>query len=105
MSQPFLPQGVQSLDCVEGAMALEEGQGCTELQSFCSECALSPRAEASSVRLFGAGGFPVRLFGQCLSCSSEFVAVQVGVITARPLSNVYDPNAELRRYWVHLVGR
>ena len=86
MSQPFLPQGVQSLDCVEGAMALEEGQGCTVLQSFCSECALSPRAEAPSVRLFGAGGFPVRLFGQCLSCSSEFVRATRADLGARSLT-------------------
>ena len=85
-------------------MALEESEGCTVVHSFCSECALSPRAQAPSVRLVGRGGFPVRLFGHCVSCSSEFVAVQGGVITARPLSNVYDPNAELRRYRVYLVG-
>ena len=66
-------------------MALGDGQGCTVVHSFCSECALSPRAEAPFVRLFGRGGFPVRLFWQCVSCSSEFVAVQGGAITAWPL--------------------
>ena len=71
--------------------------GRTVLQSFCSECVLSPRAGPAPVQLCGPGGFPGLLFGQCANCSWEFVAVRIGTISARPLSYVYNPNDELRK--------
>ena len=76
-------------------MARSDGR--TMLQSWCSECALSPRGGAAPVQLSGPGGFPAFLFGQCTNCSWEFVAVQGGPISARPLCYVYNPADELRK--------
>ena len=84
-------------------MALRRCEGRTVLHSFCSECALSPRACGASVVLWGPPGFPFYLFGRCPDCSEEFVAVQEGPIVARPLCLVYEPSAELRSYRVYLL--
>ena len=75
-------------------MAEKECEGRTVLQTDCSECALSPRAPRASVLLCGPSGFPSHLFGCCPNCAVEFVAVQAGPVTARPLSLVYDPHPE-----------
>ena len=83
---------------------MAESEGRTVLRTFCSECALSPRAPRASVELVGGGGFPVHLSGCCPQCSEELVAVQTGPVTARPLALVYDPDAELRSYRVYSVS-
>ena len=44
---------------------MAESEGRTVLRTFCSECALSPRAPRASVELVGGGGFPVHLSGCC----------------------------------------
>ena len=80
-------------------MARSDGR--TVVQSWCSECALSPRAGAAPVELSGPGGFPGLLFGRCANCSWEFVATQGGPVSARPLRYVYNPGDELRFYFVY----
>ena len=81
-------------------MPTPEAVGRTILESFCVECRDSPRAPRAAVVLSGPSGFPPRLFGSCPNCGVEFVAVQVGVVTARPLGFVYNAQSELRSYRV-----